>query len=77
MSATRPPKDLPPLPRRKKKGETGGGGRWVDPIRVHDDIRFGINTFRSVEPGDPHAENETPEAAPDSAARKRSPRQPN
>ena len=61
MSATRPPKGLPPLPPRKKKGEAGGRGRWVDPIRVHDDIRFGVTNFRSIEPGDPNADNETPE----------------
>lgn len=61
MSATHPPKDLPPLPPRRKKGEPRRS-RWVDPIRVHDDIRFGINSFRSVEPGDPSADNDTPEA---------------
>ncbi|WP_139319504.1 hypothetical protein [Gordonia sp. CNJ-863] len=60
MSATQPPKDLPPIPPRKKT--PGGRGRWKDVLIVHDDIRFGINTFRSVEPGDPDADNETPEA---------------
>lgn len=61
MSATRPPKDLPPIPPRKKKGEPLGRGRWNDVLIVHDDIRFGINSFRPVEPGDPNADNETPE----------------
>lgn len=60
MSATRRPKDLPPIPPRRKKGEPLGRGRWKDPLIVHDDIRFGITNFRSVEPGDPDAANETP-----------------
>ncbi|WP_435084696.1 hypothetical protein [Gordonia hongkongensis] len=75
MSATRPPKGLPPLPPRKKKGEAGGRGRWVDPIRVHDDIRFGVTNFRSIEPGDPGADNATPEApTSDAATSRRRPR---
>ena len=62
MSATRRPKDLPPVPPRKKKGEPVGRGRWNDVLIVHDDIRFGVTNFRSIEPGDPNADNETPEA---------------
>ncbi|MFW0787926.1 hypothetical protein AAFP35_25805 [Gordonia sp. CPCC 206044] len=61
MSATRRPKDLPPIPPRKKKGEPLGRGRWNDVLIVHDDIRFGVTNFRSIQPGDPHADNETPE----------------
>lgn len=62
MSATRRPKDLPPVPPRKKKGEPPSRGRWNDVLIVHDDIRFGVTNFRSIEPGDPNADNETPEA---------------
>ncbi|ROZ88070.1 hypothetical protein EEB19_22280 [Gordonia sp. OPL2] len=69
MSATRRPKDLPPIPPKRKN--PGGRGRWVDPIRVHDDIRFGITTFRSVEPGDSSATDETPEAPASSTRRPR------
>lgn len=57
MSATRRPKDLPPVPPRKKKGDPPSRGRWNDVLIVHDDIRFGVTNFRSIEP-----DNETPEA---------------
>ncbi|WP_439033255.1 hypothetical protein [Gordonia terrae] len=60
----------PPIPPRRKT--PGGRGRWVDPLIVHDDIRFGVTNFRSIEPGDSNADNETPETAtPNSATSRR------
>lgn len=52
QSGKKKPDTIPP---KKKEGSKG---RWVDPLIVHDDIRFGTNTFRSVTPGDPDAVND-------------------
>ncbi|MCZ4581508.1 hypothetical protein O4158_20950 [Gordonia amicalis] len=38
---------------------------------MHDDIRFGISNFRSIEPGDPDAANETPQARHGNSAQSR------